>query len=71
MQSTRRSRPLGHLGTGLTFSVPFGLVGLAWGVLAGHPVVGLLLLLGSCVNRWLQAGVMLRALGEAGGGCGR
>ena len=64
MQSTRRSRPLGHLGTGLTFSVPFGLVGLMWGLLAGHPVAGLLFLLGSCVNRWLQAGVMLRVLGE-------
>jgi ceramide glucosyltransferase len=64
MQSTRRSRPLGHLGTGLTFSVPFGLLGLAWGLLAGHPVAGLMLLVGSCVNRWLQAGVMLRVLGE-------
>jgi ceramide glucosyltransferase len=64
MQSTRRSRPLGHLGTGLTFSVPFGLLGLAWGLLAGHPGVGALLLLGSCVNRWLQAGVMLKVLGE-------
>ena len=64
MQSTRRSRPMGHLGTALTFSVPFGLVGLLWGVLAGHPVAGALWLLGSCFNRWLQAGVMLGALGE-------
>ena len=64
MQSTRRSRPLGHLGTGLTFSVPFGLAGLLWGVLAGHPWLGLLWLLVSCVNRWLQAGVMLGVLGE-------
>ncbi len=64
MQSTRRSRPWGHMGTGLTFSVPFGLLGLVWGVLAGHLEAGLFLLLGSCVNRWLQAGVMLRLLGE-------
>ncbi|HEY6375327.1 MAG TPA: glycosyltransferase [Edaphobacter sp.] len=64
MQSTRRSRPWGHLGTGLTFSMPFGLLGLVWGMLAGHPGTGLVLLLGSCVNRWLQAGVMLRLLGE-------
>jgi len=64
MQSTRRSRPLGHLGTGLTFAVPFGLIGLLWGVLAGAPGLGFLWLLASCANRWLQAGVMLRVLGE-------
>jgi len=64
MQSTRRSRPLGHLGTGLTFSVPFGLIGLLWGALAGHPLLGLLWPLASCANRWLQAGVMLMVLGE-------
>jgi len=64
MQSTRRSRPGGHLGTGLTFSVPFGVLGLLWGVLAGRPGLGFLWLLGSCVNRWIQAGVMLNALGE-------
>jgi ceramide glucosyltransferase len=66
MQSTRRSRPAGHLGTGLTFSVPFGLAGLLWGVLAGRPGIGLVWLLASCVNRWIQAGVMLKALGETG-----
>lgn len=64
MQSTRRSRPLGHLGTGLTFSMPFGLIGMFWGMLAGHPGLGAIWLLGGCVNRWLQAGVMLHALGE-------
>ena len=31
MQSTRRSRPWGHLGTGLTFAMPFGLLGFAGG----------------------------------------
>ena len=31
MRSTRRSRPWGHLGTGLTFAIPFGLMGLLWG----------------------------------------
>ena len=35
MKSTRRSRPAGHLGTGLTYAVPFGLLGLAWGLLRG------------------------------------
>jgi ceramide glucosyltransferase len=59
MQSTRRSRPWGHLGSGLTFAMPFGLLGLAWGLVAGHPVAGLLWLLGMAVNRWLQAGAIL------------
>jgi ceramide glucosyltransferase len=62
MKSTRRSRPAGHLGTGLTYAVPFGLLGLAWGVLAGYPVVGLLWLLATCVNRWVMAAVVLWAL---------
>jgi len=62
MKSTRRSRPAGHLGTGLTYAVPFGVLGLAWGVLSGHPMVGLLWLLAMCVNRWLMAAVVLWAL---------
>jgi ceramide glucosyltransferase len=62
MKSTRRSRPAGHLGTGLTYAVPFGLLGLAWGLLAGHPVVGVMWLLGTCVNRWLMAAGVLWAI---------
>jgi ceramide glucosyltransferase len=62
MKSTRRSRPAGHLGTGLTYAVPFGLLGLAWGLLAGHPGLGLLWPLAMCVNRWLMAAVVLWAL---------
>ncbi len=40
MKSTRFSRPKGHFGTALTFSMPFGL--LAWGaaIAAGSPMVG-------------------------------
>jgi ceramide glucosyltransferase len=51
MKSTRFSRPKGHLGTALTFSVPFGL--LAWGVavLLGHPWWGLALLGWSVATR--------------------
>ena len=64
MQSTRRSRPWGHLGSGLTFAVPFGLVGLLWGLLAGHALLGLLWLLVSVVNRWLQAGAILWVMGD-------
>jgi ceramide glucosyltransferase len=66
MQSTRRSRPWGHLGTGLTFALPFGLMGLLWGVLSGHAGWGLVWLLVAVANRWLQAGVVLNALGDCG-----
>jgi ceramide glucosyltransferase len=62
MKSTRRSRPAGHLGTGLTYSVPFGLIGLAWGLASGNALAGVLWLLGTCVNRWLMAAVVLWAL---------
>jgi ceramide glucosyltransferase len=40
MKSTRFSRPKGHFGTALTFSMPFGLLGLAAAAWAGHPVWG-------------------------------
>jgi ceramide glucosyltransferase len=66
MQSTRRSRPLGHLGSGLTFAMPFGLLGLAWGLLSGHAQVGVVWLALMVVNRWLQAGAILRVLGDEG-----
>src|ERR1700729_2248568 len=64
MQSTRRSRPLGHLGSGLTFAVQFGLLGLLWGVLAGRPLFGAMFLLAACMNRVLLAAVALHTLGE-------
>jgi len=64
MKSTRRSRPAGHLGTGLTFAVPFGLLGLVWGLMTGRCGAGLLWLLGTCVDRWLMAAVVLWALGD-------
>jgi len=64
MKSTRRSRPAGHLGTGLTYAVPFGLLGLAWGILAGHPLIGLLWLLATGINRWVMAATVLWALGD-------
>jgi len=64
MQSTRRSRPWGHLGTGLTFAMPYGLLGLLWGLLSGHPLLGLAWLGAMVVNRWLQAGAILTVLGD-------
>ena len=58
MKSTRFSRPLGHFGTALTFSVPFGiLAGLA--ALALHrPVLALALLVYSVVNRMVLAALV-------------
>jgi ceramide glucosyltransferase len=44
MRSTRFSRPMGHLGTALTFAVPFGVLGLIGGVLAHHTWLGAALL---------------------------
>lgn len=41
MKSTRFSRPKGHFGTSLTFSLPFGLLGLAAASALGHPCWGL------------------------------
>jgi ceramide glucosyltransferase len=64
MQSTRRSRPWGHLGSGLTFAMPFGLLGLLWGLLSGQAWLGVAWLVGAIVNRWLQAGAVLQVMGD-------
>ncbi len=64
MKSTRRSRPAGHLATGLTFAVPFGLLGMVWGAVTGQPRAGLLWLLAVCAWRAAMAAVVLWALGE-------
>ena len=62
MKSTRFSRPRGHLGTALTFSVPFGL--LAWGAAVGmgHPWLGLALLGWSLATRLALALAVGRAV---------
>jgi ceramide glucosyltransferase len=64
MQSTRRSRPWGHFGSGLTFAMPFGVLGLVWGLCSGHAGLGLLWFGAMVVNRWLQAGAILSVLGD-------
>src|ERR1700739_958243 len=51
MKSTRFSRPMGHFGTALTFSMPYGLLGLAAGVLLGHPLWGVALLAWAVATR--------------------
>jgi ceramide glucosyltransferase len=52
---TRRSRPRGHLGTGLVYAVPYGLLALAAGVILGHPMVGAAMLGWSVLNRMIEA----------------
>ena len=51
MRSTRFSRPAGHFGTALTFSVPFGLLGWSAAAALGHPLWGLALLGWSVATR--------------------
>jgi ceramide glucosyltransferase len=58
MKSTRFSRPKGHFGTGLTFSVPFGLLAGASALALGHPLVATLALLYSIANRMALAAVV-------------
>ena len=44
MKSTRYSRPAGHLGTGLTFAMPFGVLGFVSAAGLGHWRLGISLL---------------------------
>jgi ceramide glucosyltransferase len=55
MKSTRYSRPKGHIGTGLTFAVPFGILGVVSGFALGQPRWGIYLLAATLLNRMLQA----------------
>ncbi len=51
MKSTRFSRPKGHFGTCLTFSVPFGLISAAAAFALRHPLLGVALLAYSVLSR--------------------
>jgi ceramide glucosyltransferase len=55
MKSSRFSRRLGHIGTGLTFATPFGLLGLVAGWMSGSWALGLGLLGAAFANRVIQA----------------
>jgi ceramide glucosyltransferase len=55
MRSTRFSRPKGHFGTGLTFAMPFGVLGLLAGAMIGMPLVGAALFAWAWLNRFIQA----------------
>jgi ceramide glucosyltransferase len=55
MKSTRFSRPKGHFGTCLTFSVPFGIIACVAALLLHSPYLGLGLLAYSIVSRIVLA----------------
>jgi len=55
---TRYSRPKGHIGTGLTFAVPYGILGLVAAALLGHPLFGVGLLAAALVNRIAQSWIV-------------
>lgn len=58
MKSTRFSRPKGHMGTALTFGVPFGLLVWAMAILLGIPALGFGALAWSILSRLILAAVV-------------
>ena len=54
MKSTRYSRPKGHVGSVLTFAMPFGVLGLASAAALGHLRLGIALLVLAFFNRVIQ-----------------
>jgi ceramide glucosyltransferase len=54
MQSTRYSRPKGHFGTGLTFSMPFGILGAIAATGLHLYAIAIVLLLWGYLNRVIQ-----------------
>ena len=55
MKSTRHSRPWGHLGTGLTFGVPFGVLGFIAAAALGNLRLAFALLAIAFLNRLVQS----------------
>lgn len=58
MKSTRFSRPKGHFGTSLTFSVPFGILACVAALMLHHPAVGFGLLAYSLLSRAALATIL-------------
>jgi ceramide glucosyltransferase len=58
MKSTRYSRPAGHAGTGLTYAIPFGILGLIAAGTLGHWPLGIGLFALACLNRMIQSVVV-------------
>jgi ceramide glucosyltransferase len=55
MRSTRFSRPKGHLGTVLTYAMPYGTLGLIAGIAGGHSTLGAVLFGAAFLNRAIQS----------------
>lgn len=55
MKSTRFSRPKGHFGTALTFSMPFGIAAWAAAAWLGYPWLGVALFGWGLLTRWALA----------------
>jgi ceramide glucosyltransferase len=55
MKSTRHSRPWGHIGSGLTFAMPFGLLGFFAATALGRLEVGVTFLAAAFANRVIQS----------------
>lgn len=53
-KSTRYSRPKGHFGTGLIFSVPYGILAFLGMAGLGHPGIGAALFGGAVLNRMVE-----------------
>jgi ceramide glucosyltransferase len=53
-RSTRRSRPLGHLGSGLVFAMPYGLAGFIAAGLLGSWTLGAAMLIVALLNRFVE-----------------
>jgi ceramide glucosyltransferase len=55
MKSTRYSRPAGHAGTGLTYAMPYGILGLISGAALGQSGLGIGLFALAFLNRMIQS----------------
>ncbi|HEY8670240.1 MAG TPA: glycosyl transferase, partial [Terriglobales bacterium] len=55
MKSTRHSRPWGHIGSGLTFAMPFGMAGFISAIALGRVELGIALLAIAFLNRMIQS----------------
>lgn len=55
MRSTRHSRPWGHVGSGLTFAMPFGILGFLASCAVGNLALGIAFLAAAYLNRVLQS----------------
>jgi ceramide glucosyltransferase len=64
MKSTRFSRPKGHFGTGLTFAMPFGIIGFIAGALMQNWLLAWALLGWAVLNRMIQSAVIGWAIAD-------